>query len=98
MSKIGTSATSPASVPRGPRESLVYCVLDKSSKMADAIRSLCDIKASSAELDVVLLDLVSEQFSHMVCGQDAAAIESFGESYKGYSMELKAINTEIGNQ
>ena len=99
IGKIGTSATSPASVPRGPRESLVYCVLDKSSKMADAIRSLCDIKASSAgELDVVLLDLVSEQFGHMVCGQDAAAIESFGESYKGYSMELKAINTEIGNQ
>ncbi len=100
MSKVSSSATGPASVPRGPRESLVYCVLDKSSKMADAIRTLCGIKASdTGNLDVVVLDLVAEQYGHMVSGPaDAAAIESFGASYKGYEMELKAINTELGGQ
>lgn len=96
MTDVAQSSSSPVMVPRGPRESLVHCVLDKSSKMAEAIRSLCGLGTSpEGSVDVVVLDLVQELFGHTnLPSADSASIKKFSESYQAYSLPMKAINAE----
>ena len=96
MTHVAQSSSAPVMVPRGPRESLVHCVLDKSSKMAEAIRSLCHLGPSpEGSVDVVVLDLVQELFGHTnLLDADSESIEKFSQSYKAYSLSMKAINAD----
>lgn len=100
MTEVAQSSASPVMVPRGPRESLVHCVLDKSSKMAEAIRSLCGLGVSSAgSVDVVVLDLVQELFGHTnLLSADGEAIKKFSTSYKSYNLPMKGIKSDASGR
>ena len=84
-------------LPRSPREDLIFCVLDNSSKLAGAIRSLCNLESSPTTSDptLVLLDLGNEQYSVVpktAPSEVLASITSLADRYKSYSLALEKLN------
>jgi hypothetical protein len=114
MTRAARAAAQPVLVPRGPREGIVHCVLSSTSKMAKAIRGLCEINSDggdlgvSAGLDVVVLDLAQEQYAHvhvpsMGEGEGEgemtiAAIQALTSAYKEYSLPLHAIKADAAGE
>ena len=96
MDGVARSSALPVMVPRGPRENLVYCVLSRSSKMAEAIKALCRIGASSeGSADLVVLDLVKELYGHVnVPVATKESIKEFSSLYKSYSLAMKTVDTD----
>jgi thiol-disulfide isomerase/thioredoxin len=98
VSALGAASKSLKSeilLPRSPREDLIFCVADSSSKVASAIYSLCNYESKSPDTMIVLLDLAGEQYSAMPKtshGDLQTAVVNFATKYKRYALPLSKIS------
>ena len=96
LGAVSRASKKSVTLPRSPREDLLFCVLDNNSKLASAIRSLANMESNSKSpgTSVVLLDLGSEQFSVMpasATGSMQESVATFARNFKRYAIPLSKI-------
>ncbi len=89
--------------PRSPREDTVFCILQENDKLAQAIRSLCNLSlekeidlAGGKQFDVVLLDLSKEEFAVMsdidaTSAESLKGVQQFYNRYKAYGLPMEKV-------
>jgi thiol-disulfide isomerase/thioredoxin len=93
----------PTMTPRSPREDTVFCILQENDKLAQAIRSLCNLSlekeidlAGGKQFDVVLLDLSKEEFAVMsdidaTSTESLKGVQQFYKKYRAYGLPMEKV-------
>ena len=89
FAEIAKSSKQAVTLPRSPRDDLIYCVLETSGKLSEALRSLCKLPATGTH--VIIIDLSNEEYS---VKQPGDTVASFAAAYKNYAIRLSRVETQ----